>query len=67
MSPSLQSSCANIVDTMPYDSYMHYFGPGDDPEVTFKLPLTLTSGTFSPCLHALFTLYASPPPPLQTE
>lgn len=67
MSPSLQSSCANIVDNMPYDSYTNLFGPSDDPQVTVKLPLTLTSGTFVRFLHTLFALCASLPPPLQTE
>ena len=49
---------------MPYDSYTHLFGPSDDPEVIIKLPLTLTSGTFNPYLHAVLTLCASPPPSL---
>lgn len=64
MLPSLRSSCANIVDTMPYDRYKNLFGPSDDPRVTVELPLTLTSGTFILCLNTVFAVL--PPTPRES-
>ena len=68
LSPSLQSSCADIVDGMPYDFTLKRFGPSDDPRATVKLPLTLTSCTLIPCLSAVPTFWhshtPSPQPPV---
>ena len=71
LSPSLQSSCADIVDGMPYDFTLKRFGPSDDPRATVKLPLTLTSCTLIPCLSAVPTFWhshtPSPQPPRRRE
>ena len=59
MSPSLKTSCADIVDNMPYNGLSQIFGPSTDPQAAVKLPLTLTSGKFIPSLHGIFAPYDS--------
>lgn len=70
MSPSLKTSCADIVNTMPYDSILQTFGPPSDECASVHLPFTLTSGTLIPSLHPVFALCNSshshpPTPPTQ--
>ncbi|KAK0517036.1 hypothetical protein JMJ35_000191 [Cladonia borealis] len=55
MSSSLKTSCANIVDNMPYDGLLQIFGPSSDPEASVQLPLTLTS-TDGLCAMTISTL-----------
>ena len=43
VSPSLLSSCQNIIDTMPADKSFTTWGPQNDPLAHMELPLTLYS------------------------
>ena len=56
MSSSLKTSCADIVDNMPYDGSLQIFGPSSDPDSSVQLPLTLTSCTPILSLYAAFAL-----------
>ena len=44
MDPSLQSSCQQIIDTMPASENPVLFGPRDDPRTFIGLPYTIVSG-----------------------
>ena len=54
MASTLKTSCAELVDNMPYDRIPQMFGLRGDPQADVPLPLTMTSCTLIPYLHAVF-------------